>query len=252
MVAKNVEGGNEFRAVVFATIVLTVTISGLTGKPVGRLLKVLAKIDQGWLIFGANRVAIATALALKEAGEEVVLIDRNRDVVAEAQAAGLTVVQGNGLEEYVLLRAGVETRKGVIAMTPNDEVNLLFVQMAKRLHHGLKAWLVLGGAKGVTDKMIEAEHAQVLAGRKIDIALLSAMIEEGRAEVHTRKRGEAGREDGKTVIRRAGETPLLVKKAKGIEPAGTDYDGVTDVILLLPKARQRSGESGRQQVLEAK
>lgn len=232
--------GTQFRAVVFVCIVTTVTLSGLTGKPVGKLLGVLAKTNQGWLIFGANRVAVAMAKALVEAGEDVVLIDRNREVVAEAEAAGLAVISGNGLEVNTLLRAGVETRKGVIAMTGNDEVNLLFVQAAGRLHSRTQAWLVLGGPKGgVTDKLVEDAHARVLGGRKMDIGLLSAMIEEGRLEVQQRKREDAGKQDGKTVIRRAGEVPLLVRKAKGVEPAGDNFDGVTDLLMLVPKARPK-------------
>ncbi|MCA8911014.1 MAG: cation:proton antiporter [Planctomycetes bacterium] len=243
LAATGAHEGTEFRAVVFACIVLTVTLSGLTGKPVGKLLGVLAKTNQGWLIFGANRVAVAMANALVQSGEEVVLIDRNREIVAEAEAAGLQVINGNGLEVNTLLRAGVETRKGVIAMTGNDEVNLLFVQHAKRMNPHMQAWLVLGGPKGgVTDKMIEDAHAHVLAGRKIDIGLLTAMIEEGRLEVQERARGDAGKKDGVTVIRRAGEVPLLVKRAKGVEPASDSFDGVTDLLMLVPKARPKEPE----------
>ncbi len=236
LAARGVPEGAEFRAVVFLTIVVTVTLAGLTGWPVGKLLGVLAKTNQGWLIFGANRVAIAMALALKEAGEEVVLVDRNREAIAEAEAAGLQVISGNGLEVNTLLRAGIEMRRGVIAMTGNDEVNLLFVQTAKRMNQRLQFWLILGGAKGgVTERMLEEEHAKMLGGRKVDIALLAAMLEEGRGEIETRKRSEADKEDGKTMIRRAGELPLLVRRGKTIEPAGSSYDGVTEIVLLSPR-----------------
>ncbi|MCA8915308.1 MAG: sodium:proton antiporter [Planctomycetes bacterium] len=240
LAATGAHEGTEFRAVVFACIVLTVLLSGLTGRPVGRLLKVLAKTNQGWLIFGANSVARALAAALKAAGEEVLLIDRNREEVAHAEMAGLPVMQANGLEINTLLRGGVETRKGVIAVTANDEINLLFVQTAKRLAPHIQAWLALGGGKGgVTDEMVEAAGAHTMCGRKFDVALLAAMLEEDRLEVQTRKREEAEKEDGKTVIRRAGEMPLLVRRSKSVEPASGDWKGVTEVVLLSPRPRSK-------------
>lgn len=238
LAARGAPEGAEFRAVVFLTIVVTVTLAGFTGWPMGKLLGVLAKINQGWLIFGANRVAIALALALKESGEEVLLIDRNRDACAEAEAAGLNVLMGNGLDAHTLLRAGVETRRGVIAMTSNDETNLLFVQTAKRLHRALAGWLVLGGAKGgVTSQMIEEEGARVLGGRKMDIALLAALVEEGRMETQQRKRGGAGKDNGKTIVRRAGEVPLLVKRGGRLVPAGDDYEDTEELVLLTPSSQ---------------
>ncbi|MBK8206163.1 MAG: cation:proton antiporter [Planctomycetes bacterium] len=238
--------GAEFRAVVFLTIVVTVTLAGFTGWPVGKLLGVLAKTNQGWLIFGANRVSIAMGVALQEAGDEVVLVDRNREAIAEAEAAGLHVINGNGLEVNTLLRAGIETRRGVIAMTGNDEVNLLFVQTAKRMNQRLQLWLILGGAKGgVTERMLEEERARMLGGRKVDIALLAAMLEEGRGEIETRKRSDADKEDGKTMIRRAGELPLLVRRGKTIEPAGSNYDGVTEIVLLSPRLASSKNGNGK-------
>ncbi|MBZ0136629.1 MAG: cation:proton antiporter [Planctomycetes bacterium] len=245
LAATGAREGTQFRAVVFVCIVTTVTLSGLTGKPVGKLLKVLAKSNQGWLIFGANAVARALALALKEAGEDVLLIDRNREEVARAEAAGLPVMQANALEVNTLLRGGVETRTGVIALTANDEVNLLFLQTAKRLAHGIQAWMAQGGGKGgVTDAMLEAAGAHAICGRKFDVALLAAMFEEDRLEVITRKREEAENEDGKTVIRRAGEMPLLVRKGKSILPASGDWKGVTEVVLLSPRPKSKSDEDG--------
>ncbi|MCB9934924.1 MAG: cation:proton antiporter [Planctomycetes bacterium] len=238
LAAKGAPEGAEFRAVVFLTIVVTVTLAGLTGWPVGKLLGVLAKTNQGWLIFGANRVAIALALALKENGEEVVLVDRNREACAEAEAAGLSVVMGNGLDATTLLRAGVETRRGVIAMTGNDDANLLFVQTAKRLHHTLQASIVLGGSKGgVTTQMVEEAGARTLGGRKMDIALLAAMVEEGRMETIRRKRGDVGKDNGKTVVRRAGEVPILIKRGGRLVPAGDDYEDAEELVLLAPSSQ---------------
>jgi len=245
--------GAEFRVVVFTCIVVTVTLAGITGWPAGKLLGVLAKTNQGWLLFGANSVAIEIAKALKAEGEEVLLLDRNREACAEAEAAGLSVLMGNALDAATLLRAGVETRRGVIAMTGNDETNLLFVQTAKRLHRPLQAFLVLGGPKGgVTNTMIEHEGAKVLTGRKMDVALVAAMVEEGRMQSLARKRGDAGKVDGQTVIRRAGEVPLLVRKGGRLIPASDGIEDVDELILLVPtgSSGKAATESSRRQAVK--
>jgi hypothetical protein len=66
-----------------------------------------------------------------------------------------------------------------------------------------------------------------------------------------RPRKEADKEDGKTKMLRAGETPLLVRKGKSLEPAGGSMDGVTDVFILQGKPGQREFESGRRNAVPA-
>lgn len=248
LAARGAPEGGEFRAVVFLCIIVTVSIAGFTGWPVGKLLGVLARTNNGWLIFGANRVAIALARALKDDGEEVLLIDRNRESCAEAEAAGLTVIMGNALEETTLLRASVETRRGALAMTGNDETNLLFLQTVKRMNARGKGFIVLGGPKGgVTNAMIEHEGVQILSGRKIDLELVAAMVEEGRMQVTRRKRGDAGKSDGETVIRRAGEVVLLYRKGGKLMPAAEGYESGEEFVMLTPSTApaKPAGDSGR-------
>ena len=129
--ARGIEGGYELRALVFLVIAVTVVFAGLTGGPMAGLLGLRRPRRKGWVILGANALARAVALLFKENGQEVVCIDANPDHCAAAENDCTRVLCGNGLEARSLLRAEIDTRRGALALTPNDEVNYLFVQKVK-------------------------------------------------------------------------------------------------------------------------
>jgi hypothetical protein len=100
--------------------------------------------------------------------------------------------------------------------------------------------------------MIEHEGAKVLTGRKMDVALVAAMVEEGRMAPLVRKRGDAGKVDGQTVIRRAGEVPLLVRKGNKLTPAADGIEDVEELVLLVPATPTSlagASESARRQAV---
>ncbi len=76
---------------------------------------------------------------------------------------------GNGFEERTLLRAEIDTRAGAIGLTGNEEVNLLFVQMAKR--EGKVAELLVAlksGEAGITTSIVHDAGGGVLFNRARD------------------------------------------------------------------------------------
>lgn len=118
--------------VIFATIVGTVLFYGLTVAYVARRLGLAERNPQGLLIAGANRFARQLAEAVQGAGFRVLLIDTNRDAVAEANSAGLPAYHGSILSEDLLERVDLAGIGRLLAMTPNDEVNLLAVERFAR------------------------------------------------------------------------------------------------------------------------
>lgn len=175
-----VSGGEALRASVFLIIAVTVFWTSLTGGFVASRLGLRLPRDDGFLILGANSLARAVAKALVEAGQPAILLDRSPRAVREAESGGIQVIFGNGLEPRTLHRAAVETRAGVIGMTPNEEVNLLFTQHARQEARGLSLYVVLDDiATGVTAKMVEEQGAQVMFGSGESIERWSRRIEQG-------------------------------------------------------------------------
>jgi NhaP-type Na+/H+ or K+/H+ antiporter len=111
---------------VFAVIVVTVAIYGLTALPVARWLKISPqKPPQGVLIVGAHRWAIEMATALKEAGFKILLVDTNYTHVVDAHLAELEAQHGTILSERNSERLNLEGIGRLMALTSNDEVNAM-------------------------------------------------------------------------------------------------------------------------------
>ena len=118
-------GAERLVAVTFLVIVGTVTLYGLTAGPLARYLNLSEKNPQGLLIIGADEVARAIALAIKEQGFRVLLVDTNRQNITAANLAGLDAHYGNALSEDTLDELDFTGIGRLLALTSNHDVNSL-------------------------------------------------------------------------------------------------------------------------------
>ncbi len=192
--------GAQLRALVFLVIAATVVMQGATAGTMARVLGVRRPTGRGFALFGAQPLGRLLARLLTEHGQEAVLIDADATLCQEAEQEGLKVVYGNALDERVLLRSQMDTRRAALAVTPNEAVNLLFVRAARQEAH-----VPLVYAVGVrSGPEISAAHfhdakARLLFASETDPELWSVRIRRGLAAV------EAWRRDDDT----AGDDPAL-------------------------------------------
>ena len=229
-----VPGGQRLQAMVFLVIAVTVVLAGLSGGLVARLLGV-SRPPRGWLLLGANALACTMARLLRGAGEEVACIDSSVDHCSLAGRWGIEVIHGNALEEETLLRAHVELRAGVAAVTPNDEINLLFLQRVK--HHARverRLAVLVNASEGITAEMLHASGARLLFAADQDVELWSARLRQGEASVEV-----ARAHAGASLRRGAGGgghlVPLTHQRGSKVTPVADDLsvrdgDEVTFVI----------------------
>ena len=86
------------------------------------------------IIVGIGKVGLAIAHQMVEEKHDITLVDANPSTLERAEAAlDVISVEGNGAAASVLLQAGVRTADLVIAVSQNDEVNLICCLMAKKL-----------------------------------------------------------------------------------------------------------------------
>lgn len=86
------------------------------------------------LIVGDGKVGHTLAEQLISEGHDVVVIDRNDEVVRKADdMLDAICIHGNGANAKTLLDAGVEKADIVVAATASDETNMLCCLVAKRL-----------------------------------------------------------------------------------------------------------------------
>jgi NhaP-type Na+/H+ or K+/H+ antiporter len=172
LVRQGLEGGYELRALVFMVIAATVLSAGLTGGWAASFLKIRRPSNFGWVIMGANELARAVGKLLKESGQEVVMIDSNRDHCLAAEMDCTRVICGNGLHSRYLTRAQVDTRRGALALTPNEEVNYLFLQRVKAEIKEIYLYSTLQeGGSSLNEEMLSRHTAEVIFGVPVDVDL---------------------------------------------------------------------------------
>lgn len=182
MRARGVEGGDAMRGLVFLVITCTVLVQGLSGSLVAGWLGVKRPRGQGYVILGGNPLAVELARALKHGGEESVLIDANPTLCSEVEAKGFRVLHGNALDERVMLRAEIETRKAIIAALPNDGVNLLFARRAVDEYRADRVYVAMHGG-AIKPAHISEIRGRILFGSASDVDQWASRLGRGEATV---------------------------------------------------------------------
>ncbi|MDH5675861.1 MAG: cation:proton antiporter [Myxococcales bacterium] len=194
--AASIAGGGELRALVFLVIVVTVLTASLAGPLLARALGLRRPQDRGWLVLGSNELAVALGRALDSGTEDVVCIDTNASACEAAEQAGLRAVVGNGLREDVLAEAEIDTRRGAIALSPNTEVNLLFMQRAREQARRLQLLVAIGRARAPTaQKLVYQAGGHLLFGRPEQVDLWAIRLRRGIAEVQRWQLTRQARDD---------------------------------------------------------
>lgn len=86
------------------------------------------------IIVGDGKVGYTLAQHLSQEGHDITVVDNKRDALAKAvETLDVLSVRGNGANVETLLNAGADTADMVIAVTTNDETNMVCCLAAKQL-----------------------------------------------------------------------------------------------------------------------
>lgn len=193
--AAGIEGGRDLRALVFLVIGVTVVVAGLTGGVMARGLGVARPSRKGIAILGANRLALELGRALQEGGREVVVIDSNPSACREAEDFGLRALMGSALDERIAMSADLDGRRGCIAATPNDGINVLFAKACLHEHGVPRAWVAIRrGSGGIAASKVEESGALVLFGEPRTLGAWILRLERNTAATEDWVLGEGGRD----------------------------------------------------------
>ncbi|QDU95302.1 K(+)/H(+) antiporter NhaP2 [Lignipirellula cremea] len=124
-----VEQSEEMAAVAFLVIFGTVLVYGLFSGVVARLLGLADPNPQGVLIAGAGTAARTIAKALHDNGVLVLVVDTNFRHVAAARMEGMRAECASILSEHVAEELELGGIGRLMALTPNDTVNVLAVRV---------------------------------------------------------------------------------------------------------------------------
>lgn len=173
--------------IIFATIVGTVLVYGLTGGFVARRLGLADTDPQGLLILGADGFAQELARAARNAGARVLLVDSNRENIVTARLAGLNTHFGSILAEDTLDRLELTGLGRLLALTSNDEVNTLAVQRFAHVfgRPGLFQ-LPPKGSEAGKSKLSSQFHGRLLFRNGATYGEIAALLDDG-ATIHATK-----------------------------------------------------------------
>ncbi len=113
------------------------------------------------IIVGNGKVGYALAQYLSKDGHDITILDRSQPALTRAsETLDVMCVRGNGANVKTLIEAGVENADVIIAVTGNDELNMVCCLAAKQL-----------GAKYSIARIRDPEYTEslVLLQKKLDI-----------------------------------------------------------------------------------
>ena len=143
-------------------------------------------MNQGTVIFGSNEAAHALGRLLRDAGEEVIFLDRNPATCHVVEQDGFKVIFGNAMEERTLQRARLDERAACVAATINEWANLLFIKKATEDFKIRRAYAaVQSDDAGVNEAMVHKEEGIVLFGKARDVEAWSLRIRHGETDFET-------------------------------------------------------------------
>ena len=88
------------------------------------------------VVIGYGRVGFRTVAALIERGHQITIIDKEASRLGRAsQLEGVELIQGNGIDVDVQREAGIGDADMLLAVTLDDNVNLMAAQVARTHYH---------------------------------------------------------------------------------------------------------------------
>ena len=138
------------------------------------------------VVVGCGRLGAGIADTLYGEGEDVVVVDKDKDSFRKLSSSfGGLSVEGNGMDLDILDSVELKRADTLIAVTDNDNVNIMISQLAKEVFNVRKVIARLSDPQRscvYQDFGIETICPSVLSARQVDLILNRGT--EASKEVH--------------------------------------------------------------------
>lgn len=139
------------------TSLARVVVEGEIHEALGKrkLLKHIKKLQNHYIICGFGRIGEIIARQLKEAGVPLVVVENNPELVPRLEESGYYFVNGDATREEILVEAGIERARGLVAVVSSDAGNVYITLTARSLNP--KLFIVARGEEIASrDKLLRA------------------------------------------------------------------------------------------------
>ena len=158
--AGKIEGAEYIIPLVFLVVLGTVIINALTARPVAKILGVLDKKSDGFLIVGASSGARLLAKYLKNNGKHVVLTDNSAPHIEKAKEEGLIAYKADIYSDEIINNFDLLDVGYLLALTPSDDLNRFVIEKYKKIYGENGAFrLINDGEYGHNDSTLPQQCA---------------------------------------------------------------------------------------------
>ncbi len=237
LTVSGIAGGSSLEGMVYLTIILTGAWA--TAMAVA-LPKVLGYADDPrrrlTVVVGANALAHEIARLFRARGATVAMIDSSAGKLERVRREGIEAVRGDARDGMTFDQAGVQRDTRVLALTTNDELNLLVAELV-RDEFGVEHPVVGLHRPSEEFGKVRRTWIDLLGGRGLDLNRWIRRIEAGRARLVTVDlSAEGAREAVRLVTGGEGDPAVAVVGWKDGEPtfrSGEEaLEGLEAVTLL--------------------
>lgn len=128
---------------VFSYAIKVITENILSKNNVGnfkknKVKKIIDSLEGHVIVCGYGRNGMQVTAKLKDYNQEYVVIESNKDVIAEHSQSEVLFVAGDAVDENTLRKAGIERAETIICALPSDADNLFIVLSARQIKPDLK------------------------------------------------------------------------------------------------------------------
>jgi trk system potassium uptake protein TrkA/voltage-gated potassium channel len=140
-----------------------------------RMKNQIEHLERHVIVCGYGRIGVMLAHQLKEAHRPLVVIEKDANKLAEAEAAGHLCLAGDATDEAALISAGIERAEILATVLPNDAANVFITLSARNLNTAVQ--IIARGEVPTTEaKLRHAGASQVVLPTHIGAERIAEMI----------------------------------------------------------------------------
>jgi voltage-gated potassium channel len=141
-----------------------------------KMHKKIARLKDHYIVCGFGRIGMEICSILKENNRPFVVIERDKEVVREVESLGYIELMGEASDDDVLLDAGIQRAKGLIAVVSSDADNLYITLTARGLNPDLFILTRSSGVQGVARKLKRAGASRVISPYSIGARRMAQLV----------------------------------------------------------------------------
>jgi voltage-gated potassium channel len=140
-----------------------------------RMKRTIRHLKNHFIIVGGGAVGREAAYEFSRSKKRFVIVDRNPSQSDLSRDESIPILEGDAINDEVLVEAGIERASGLISALPEDEANVFVVLTARQLNPHLL--IVSQAAEERTNrKLIKAGANRVISPKRIAGQRMAAMV----------------------------------------------------------------------------